>query len=330
MKTVFSGMQPSGEMHLGNYVGAVANWVKLQDEYRCIYCIVDLHAITQPYDVPDMRRRVDDMAIELLALGIDPERTILYLQSMVPEHAELAWIFNSIAHMGELERMTQYKDKAAQQAATGINVGIFDYPVLQAADIMLYKAELVPVGEDQDQHLELARDIARRFNHKFGATFPECKALPTVVPKLLGLKDERKMSKSLGNHLPMTDVCSDKTLWNHLKGARTDPARAVRENPGNPDICNIFTMHKALSSEADQAWVRQGCTTAGIGCVDCKNKLADNMRTHFAAYVERRAAILARPKHVAEVLDAGAAKARAIAEETMREVRDRLGLWRSR
>jgi tryptophanyl-tRNA synthetase len=329
MKTVFSGMQPSGEMHLGNYVGAVANWVKLQDEYRCIYCIVDLHALTQPADSRrDMQRRVDDMAIDLLALGIDPERTILFLQSMVPEHAELAWIFNTIAHMGELERMTQYKEKAAQQATSGINVGIFDYPVLQAADICLYKAELIPVGEDQDQHLELARDIARRFNHHYGPTFPECKGLPTVVPKLLGLKDERKMSKSLGNHLPMVDVCGEKTLWNRLKGARTDPAREVRENPGNPDICNVFTMHKALSPPDDQAWARTGCTTAGIGCGDCKRKLADNTLVHFATYRERRAELVAHPARVRDALVAGADKARAIARQTMDEVRERLSLWR--
>jgi tryptophanyl-tRNA synthetase len=328
METVFSGIQPSGELHLGNYVGAVQNWVRLQDKYRCIFCVVDLHAITQHYEPREMSARVEDMAIDLLALGIDPERSILFVQSMVHEHAELGWVFNTIAHMGELERMTQFKEKSEHDRGE-TNVGIFDYPVLQAADIMLYKAQWVPVGEDQRQHLELARDIVRRFNNHYGPTFPECEMLKTEVPKLLGLKDTRKMSKSLGNHLPMHATCDDKELWKLVGPAMTDPARAVRENPGNPDICNIFTMHKAISPPPDQAWVREGCTTAGIGCGDCKKKLTANMRSHFAAYCERRADLLAHPTRVREILVAGADKARAIARETMAEVRERLGLWHS-
>ena len=326
MKTVFSGIQPSGELHLGNYVGAVHNWVKLQDQFRCIFCIVDLHAITQPYDVHEMRRRVDDMAIDLLSLGIDAERSILFVQSTVPEHAELGWVFNTIAHMGELERMTQYKEKAAQQPEH-INVGIFDYPVLQAADILLYKAEHVPVGEDQRQHLELARDIARRFNHHYGATFPECEMLKTEVPKLLGLQDERKMSKSLGNHLPMADVCDREALWAKLKPARVDPARVKRSDPGNPDVCNIFTMHKVLSPPADQEWSAHGCRTAAIGCLQCKEKLRENMLARFASYCEKRAELVAHPARVREILHAGTAKASAIAKHTIGEVRERLGLW---
>jgi tryptophanyl-tRNA synthetase len=328
MKTVFSGIQPSGELHLGNYLGAIRNWVRLQESYRCIFCVVDLHAITQEYDVKEMVRRVDDMVVDLLALGIDPDRSLLFVQSQVPEHTELAWVFNTVSHMGDLERMTQFKDKSEHQP-DNINVGLFTYPVLQAADILLYKAELVPVGQDQLQHLELARRIARSFNHRWGATFPECEPLHSTVPKLLGLDGQAKMSKSLKNHIPLSVYGNDKALWKLLGPAKTDPARVTREDKGNPEVCNIFAMHKAMSSEADIEWARQGCSTAGIGCVDCKKKLAANMQEHFAPYVERRKEILARPGYVAEVLAQGASKAREIAKQTMREVRERLGLWRS-
>jgi tryptophanyl-tRNA synthetase len=333
VKTVFSGIQPTGDLHLGNYLGAVRNWVDLQGTYeRAIYCIVDYHAITQPYEPKDMPRKVEDMVVDVLALGIDPERSLLFLQSMVPEHTELAWVFNSQTGFGDLERMTQFKDKIQQHGQDGrdrVKVGLFAYPVLQAADILLYKAQYVPVGEDQQQHIELARRIARSFNHEFGPTFPECEIVLTQVKRLPGLDGKEKMSKSRDNHLPLSLIGDDKALRKRLGKFVTDPQRVQRENPGNPDVCNIFTMHKALSSEADQAWVRQGCTTAGIGCVDCKNKLADNMRAHFAPYLAKRAEILARPRYVADVLEAGAAKARKIAQETMREVREKLGLWRS-
>jgi len=328
MKTVFSGIQPSGELHLGNYLGAIRNWVRLQESYRCIFCVVDYHAITQTYDVKDMSRRVDDMVVDLLALGIDPDRSLLFVQSQVPEHTELAWVFNTVSHMGDLERMTQFKDKSEHQP-DNINVGIFTYPVLQAADIMLYKAELVPVGQDQLQHLELARRIARSFNHRWGQTFPECEPLSTTVPKLLGLDGQAKMSKSLKNHIPLSvfGPANDKALWKLLGPAKTDPARATREDPGNPENCNVFTMHKAMSSDEDIEWARQGCTTAGIGCVDCKKKLAENMQKHFAPYVEKKKEILAKPDYVKNVLRDGAAKARAIAGTTIAEVHERLGLW---
>ncbi|HUJ62541.1 MAG TPA: tryptophan--tRNA ligase [Kofleriaceae bacterium] len=329
MKTVFSGIQPSGDLHLGNYLGAIRNWVALQDQYRCIFCVVDYHAITQDYEPKEMARRVDEMVIDLLALGIDPERSLLFLQSMVPEHTELCWVLNCVAHHGDLERMTQFKDKSEHQPEN-INVGIFDYPVLQAADIMLYRAELVPVGHDQLQHLELARRIARTFNHRWGHTFPECEPLMTDLPKLLGLDGEAKMSKSLKNHIPLGVFGNDKALWKLLGPAKTDPARVTREDPGHPEICNIFAMHKALSPPEDIEWSRRGCQTAGIGCVDCKKKLAANMQAHFAGYVERRARLVATPSAVRDVLEAGAAKARAIAQHTMADVHARLGLWRSR
>jgi len=329
MKTVFSGIQPSGELHLGNYLGAIRNWVSLQDQYRCVFCVVDYHAITQDYEPKEMRRRVTDMVLDLLALGIDPDRSLLFLQSMVPEHTELCWVFNNVTGFGDLERMTQFKDKSEHQP-DNINVGLFDYPVLQAADILLYKAELVPVGQDQVQHIELARRIARSFNHRWGKVFPECEALLTDLPKLIGLDGKAKMSKSVGNHIPLSVYGNDKALRKLLGRAVTDEKRVMREDPGDPDVCNVFTMHKILSSEADRAWAREGCTTAAIGCVDCKGKLADNMNAHFAAYVERRAALVANPGRVQEILEQGAAKARAVAQRTMTQVHDKLGLWRSR
>lgn len=325
MKTVFSGIQPSGEVHLGNYLGAIRNWVALQDQYRCIYCLVDYHALTQTYDVKDMSARVRDVAIDLLALGVDPERSTLFLQSMVPEHTELCWVLNNVTGFGDLERMTQFKDKSGTQA-DNINVGLFDYPVLQAADILLYKAELVPVGQDQVQHLELARRIARSFNHRWGRVFPECNPLLSSTPKILGLDGQAKMSKSLGNSITLSEP--EKSVRKKLARAATDPARVERTDPGDPDKCNVFTLHGFFSDDDTRGWVRQGCTTAGIGCVDCKTKLADNVLAHLGPYYERRAALAADRDRVRDILHAGAEKARAVARRTMDEVRGKLGLWR--
>ena len=326
MKTVFSGIQPSGELHVGNYVGALRNWVELQDQYRCIYCLVDYHAITQDYPVKEMSKRVFDMSVDILALGVDPDKSILFVQSMVPEHTELCWVLNAVTGFGDLERMTQFKDKAEHQPEN-INAALFEYPVLQAADILLYKADLVPVGADQVQHLELARRIARSFNHRWGKVFPECEPKLTTTPKLLGLDGKHKMSKSLGNHIPLSAI-EDKPLRKLLAKAVTDVARVERTDPGNPDVCNVFAMHGMFSTDDDRAWVREGCTTAGIGCVDCKGRLAERMLAHFAPYRERRAELLAHPERVKDALYAGAEKARAIARRTMDEVRSKLGLWR--
>jgi tryptophanyl-tRNA synthetase len=327
MKTVFSGIQPSGELHLGNYLGAIRNWVALQGQYHCFFCVVDYHAITQTYEVKDMASRVFDMVVDLLALGIDPEKSTLFVQSMVPEHTELAWIFDSVTGFGDLERMTQFKDKAQNQP-DNINVGLFQYPVLQTADILLYKAQLVPVGADQVQHIELARRIARSFNHRWGKIFPECEPLLSSTPKILGLDGQAKMSKSLGNTIGLAE--SEKSIRKKLRAAATDPARVQRTDPGNPDVCNIHTLHTFFSDEATLAWVRDGCTTAGIGCVDCKDKLADNLTAHFAPYRDKRAALLADPAQVHAILRAGAEKARAVARATMSEVRAKLGLYGAR
>jgi tryptophanyl-tRNA synthetase len=327
MKTVFSGIQPSGELHVGNYIGAIRSWVALQEQYRCVYCIVDYHAITQDYPVKEMPARVLDMAADILALGVDPEKATLFVQSMVPEHTELCWVLNAVTGHGDLERMTQFKDKSEHQPEN-INAGIFEYPVLQAADILLYKAVLVPVGADQLQHLELARRIARSFNHRWGKVFPECEPMLTSTPKLLGLDGVHKMSKSLGNHIPLSATTEEKPLRKLLAKAVTDVKRVERTDPGDPDVCNVFTMHKMFSTEEDLAWVREGCTTAGIGCVDCKGRLAERMLAHFAPYKERRADLRAHPEKVEAALRAGAEKAGAIAKRTMEEVRAKLGLWR--
>lgn len=328
MKTVFSGIQPTGEMHLGNYVGAIRNWVKLQDEYRCIFCVVDYHAITQSYSPKEMRARVFDMCSDILALGVDPEKSILFLQSMVPEHTELCWVFDSIAGQGDLERMTQFKDKAASQP-DHVNVALFNYPVLQAADILLYHAELVPVGEDQRQHLELTHRIARSFNHTYAPLFKEPQMLATEVPKLLGIDGEAKMSKSKNNTIPLAAFGNPKQLKKLISACKTDTKRVTREDAGNPDDCpTIAVMHKAFSSAEDNAWVRQGCTTAGIGCGDCKGKLIENMTAHFAPYVARKKELVENPKLVSDALARGAAKAREIATKTIGQVHDALGLWR--
>ena len=324
-KRILSGIQPTGNLHFGRYFGAVSNWVNLQETYHCFYCVVDYHAITQTYAARDMPGRVFDMVVDLLALGVDPERSTLFVQSMVPEHTELCWVLNNVTGHGDLERMTQFKDKSQNQA-DNINVGLFDYPVLQAADILLYKAELVPVGQDQVQHIELARRIARSFNHRWGKVFPECQPLLTATPKILGLDGQAKMSKSLGNTISLGEP--EKKVRKKLASAATDPARVTREDPGNPDVCNVFTIHKAVSRDEDLAWVREGCTTAGIGCVDCKTRLADNLLAELGPYHERRAALLAAPQQVKDILYAGADKARAAAKQTMDQVREKLGLWR--
>jgi len=246
------------------------------------------------------------------------------VQSQVPEHAELCWVLNTVTPFGELSRMTQFKDKSQRQE-DNINVGLFDYPVLQAADILLYKGTLVPVGADQVQHLELSRELARKFNARWGEVFPEPKPLLTKTPKILGLDGQAKMSKSLGNTVRLSET--DDEIRAKLATAATDPKRVRRKDPGNPDDCNVGTLHKFFSDEARLQWVYEGCTTAGIGCLECKRALADNISAHLAPIRARKAELLARPGRVEEILREGARKARAVATETMRQVRDVVGLW---
>lgn len=323
METVFSGMQPSGEMHLGNYLGAVRSWVDLQEKYRCFYCVVDYHAITQPYEPAEIQRRSREMAIDVLACGIDPERSTLFIQSAVPEHTELAWALAAVTPFGELGRMTQFKDKA-EHHPDNINAGLFTYPVLQAADILLYGATRVPVGEDQRQHLELAREIVRRWNARFGDTFAEPQPLFSTTPKILGLDGQAKMSKSLGNTISLRE--DEKAIWDKLRVAATDPARARRTDPGTPEKCNVYTLHKFFSTPEVQQQVHTGCTTAGIGCIDCKKQLFEGLKADLARIRARGDELRAKPGYVDEILAAGAAKARVVARATMARVRERLGL----
>ena len=321
MARVFSGIQPSGELHIGNYLGAVKNWVRLQHEHESLICIVDLHAITQAYEPRELAQRTHDMAVGLLAAGIDPAKTILFVQSHVAEHPELSWILTTVTPLGELERQTQYKDKAQRQES--VQAGILSYPILQSADVLLYLATLVPVGEDQLQHLELMREIARRWNHRYGEFFPEPEAQLTATKRVLGLDGRAKMSKSLGNTIGLLE--SPEAIWEKLRPAATDPARKTRKDPGNPDLCNIFTIHQGFSPPAVQAHVAQQCRTAGWGCLDCKRVLADNIIAELTPIRERAAALQADPAGVRATLRAGAERARAIAQRTMREVRRRMG-----
>ena len=329
MPRIFSGIQPSGELHIGNWLGAVQNWVNLQRSYESLICIVDLHAITGKYEKETLAQRTRDMAIGLLAAGIDPEQATLFVQSHVPEHSELQWLLNSVTPLGELERMTQFKDKS--QRFESVPAGLLNYPVLMAADILLYRADLVPVGEDQVQHLELTREIARKWNSEFGRGedfFPEPQPILTEAKRITGLDGQAKMSKSLGNTIGLLDTPEE--IWQKLRVAKTDPARVTRKDPGNPDICNIYHLHKYFSPPETVALVADSCRGAKWGCLDCKRVLADNMIATLAPIRERALQLQETPDRVDEILAEGAAGARRRAAETMREVRDRMGFLPAR
>lgn len=343
---IFSGIQPSGELHIGNYLGAVKNWVALQREYESFFCIVDYHAITVPYDPDDLRRRTRDMAISLIASGLDPSVCTLFVQSAVPEHTELAWIFNTVTPLGELERQTQFKEKSGRQES--ITAGLLNYPVLQAADILLYRANLVPVGEDQVQHLELSREIARRWNARFAPHpmgiesggdfapsqhpdadsvepfFPEPQPLLTPTRRIMGLNGQAKMSKSLGNTVGLLENPGD--IWEKLRPAVTDPKRVRRTDPGTPEVCNIYHLHKAFSPPATVEHVAVQCRSAGWGCIDCKKVLHESMERELTPIRERSAEIQADASQLSGTLHAGAERARRIAGETMREAKELMGL----
>jgi tryptophanyl-tRNA synthetase len=340
MARIFSGIQPSGELHIGNYLGAVRNWVELQREHEAFYCIVDYHAITVPYEPSDLRTRTYDMAVSLLAAGIDPSTATLFVQSTVPEHTELAWILNTLTPLGELERQTQFKDKSSRQES--IMAGLLNYPVLQAADILLYRAELVPVGEDQLQHLELSREIARKWNSRFppGAAgdlpprrdgeaaepgfLPEPRALVTPTRRIMGLDGQAKMSKSLGNTIGLLE--EPDAMWAKLRPAVTDPKRVRRTDPGTPEVCNIYHLHKAFNPAETVERVAVQCSTAGWGCIDCKRVLFDGMNAELTPIRARAAEVRADPARVDDTLGAGTQRASSVAQETMREVRERMGL----
>jgi len=322
MARVFSGIQPSGELHIGNYLGAVRNWVALQATHDCLFCIVDYHAITQAFEPDQLEARTFDMAVSLLASGLDPARCILFVQSHVPEHTELAWVLTSVTPVGELERMTQFKDKAQRQES--VLAGILNYPVLMAADVLLYRAAIVPVGEDQLQHLELTREVARKWNARFREDFfPEPQSMLSTARRIVGLDGDAKMSKSIGNTIGLLDA--PERIWELLRPAKTDPARVTRKDPGDPEKCNIYSLHQYFSPPETVTHVAHQCRTAGWGCLDCKKVLADNMAAALAPIREKAAELKARPERVREILADGAARAHAIARETMAAVRDAMG-----
>jgi len=323
MSRIFSGIQPSGSLHIGNYLGAVKNWVDLQHKYESFFCIVDYHAITVPYEPADMRARTADMALSLLAAGLDPSKCTLFVQSRVPEHTELAWIFNTLTPLGELERQTQFKEKASREES--VPAGLLNYPVLQAADILLYRAELVPVGEDQVQHLELSREIARKWNARFGRDFfPEPNPLLTPTRRVMGLDGQAKMSKSLGNTVDLLE--DPASIWEKLRPAVTDPKRVRRTDPGTPEVCNIYHLHKAFSPPATVEHVAVQCRTAGWGCIDCKKVLHESMEKELAPIRARAREIAANPKKLSDTLAVGADHARTVARKTMAEVKTKMGL----
>ncbi|MBD3413107.1 MAG: tryptophan--tRNA ligase [Candidatus Aminicenantes bacterium] len=324
---VFSGIQPSGELHIGNLLGAISNWVTFLDDYECIFCIVDHHATTIEYDPQKMPQWIFNAAVANMAAGLDPDRCTLFVQSEVPEHTELAWIFNTVTPYGDLSRMTQFKQKS-EQYRHNVNVGLFTYPVLQAADILLYKASAVPVGEDQVQHIELAREIARGFNNRFGEVFPECQAHLTQAKRIMGLDGKNKMSKSLGNAIGILEPLE--SIWNKLRPAKTDERRQRKKDPGNPEECNIYTSyHCYFSPEKDLEWVRKGCTQAAMGCLECKKKLLDNMDKLLSPIRKKAQKYKDDPEFVYDVLSTGAEKARGIAEQVTEEAKKVMGLIRS-
>lgn len=322
-KHFFSGIQPSGRLHIGNYLGAIKQWIALQDEYEPVFGIVDYHAMTASYEPSDMAGRVLDAAASYLAAGLDPEKSILMVQSDVPEHTELAWILNCITPMGRLSRIPTFKEKV-RQSPDNVNMGLFDYPVLMAADILLYKSDIVPVGEDQVPHLEFTREVARRFNTAFGETFPEPVEVLSAGARIVGLDGSGKMSKSMDNCLYLDDT--DAEITQKLSTAVTDPARKRRSDPGDPDACNIMSLHKVFSSPEEVSGCSEGCRTAGIGCLDCKKILIAHVKDMIGPIRERKAEFLSSPGSVESVLRRGAERARPIARETMREVRARIGV----
>jgi tryptophanyl-tRNA synthetase len=328
-KRVLSGARPTGKLHLGNYVGAVANWVKMQDQYDCYFFIADWHALTTDYaETSRIKQNSFDVLLDLLASGLDPERCTLFLQSHVPQHAELYLLFSMITPLGWLERVPTYKDQQENLKEKDLSThGFLGYPVLQAADILMYKGDLVPVGEDQVPHVELTREIARRFNQFYRCgdqvVFPEPRPLLTPTPKLPGT-DGRKMSKSYGNTILLADP--EPVVRQKLKTMVTDPARIRRSDPGNPDVCPVGDLHKIFSTPDTLAKVYAGCRSAGIGCIECKSWAADALVSILAPMQERRRKFEDNPRLAWDILEAGSERARAVANTTMGEVREAMGM----
>lgn len=324
-KRLMSGMRPTGRLHIGNYMGALRNWLKMQNDYECYFSIVDWHAMTDAYKEPkEVAKYIRDFYAEWVAWGLDPEKNVIFVQSHVPEILDLYMIFANITPMGWLERVTTWKDAEEElKAKEAHNLGRFAYPVLQAADISIVSGQAVPVGRDQVPHLELAREIVRRTNHIYKSNIPEPEAVLTDTPVLLG-SDGRKMSKSYGNTIPLTP--EEDELKDILKKMPTDPARVRRNDPGEPTKCPVYAQHKYFSGATDLKWVEDGCRSAGIGCGDCKNKLKENMTALISGPREKKKQLLNDPKRLDSMIQDGAQRARAEAQKVLRALHEKIGL----
>jgi tryptophanyl-tRNA synthetase len=318
-------MRSTGKLHLGNYVGALDNWVRMQDEYECFFMVADWHALTTDYaDTSRIKANSLDVVLDWLAAGLDPEKSVIFIQSHVPAHAELHLLFSMITPLGWVERVPTYKEQRDNIKDKDLGTyGFLGYPVLQSADILVYKADVVPVGEDQVAHVELTREIARRFNGFYGDVFPEPQSKLTIAPKLPGT-DGRKMSKSYGNTIMLTDA--EPVVRQKLKTMVTDPARVRRTDPGNPDVCPVGDLHKIFSSKETLAKVYEGCRSAGIGCIECKGWAADALVQLLNPMQERRKKFEENPRLAWDILEAGTERARRAAGETMDDVRAAMGM----
>ncbi len=321
-KRVFSGVRPTARQHIGNYLGAIQNYVALQDEYDCVYCVVDIHALTSMEDTSRLQEYNREVALDWLAAGMDPEKTIIFIQSHVPEVMELHTLLSMVTPLSWLMRVPTFKEKVKQQPEN-VNYGLVGYPVLQAADITLYKADVVPIGEDQLPHLELTREIVRRFNNQFGETLIEPVAKLTSFPRIVGLDGSDKMGKTSGNAIEL--AATPKETEERVMTAVTDPARQYRTDPGHPEVCNVYSLH-CYFSEAQIADISRQCRSAEIGCVDCKKLLTEHINSSLQALREKRAELAARPGYITEVLTDGAQRARVIARETLHQVKQNMRL----
>ena len=325
---VFSGARPTGRQHLGNYLGAIKNYVALQDDYRAVYCVVDIHALTTVETTRELALNTREMTLDWLAAGMDPDKSIIFVQSHVPEVMELHTILSMVTQLGKLTALPTFKEKVRDNP-DNVNYGLVGYPVLMSADILLYKADVVPVGTDQIPHLEFAREVVRSFNHRYETDIlVEPQAKVTQIPKVLGIDGERKMSKSLDNHIEL--AATPEETEKRIMSMVTDPQRIRRDDPGDPDVCNVFTLHKIFSSQGEVEEINQECREAGIGCVDCKRKLAANLNQHLIPFREKRKELAQDPIIVKDVLEDGAKRAKVIASETMSEVREAIGFFGTR
>ncbi|MGM0502262.1 MAG: tryptophan--tRNA ligase [Bacillota bacterium] len=323
-ETILSGMRPTGKLHLGHLIGVLDNWCKLQQEYDCVFEVADWHALTTKYDqTENIQQHIREMVADWLSTGIDPEESIIFVQSDVPEIAELNLLLSMIVSVGRLERNPTYKEQIQELGENdAIPFGLLEYPVLQASDILFPKADVVPVGEDQLPHIEITREIARRFNHLYGFVFPEPEPKLAEVPRLPGL-DGRKMSKSYGNAIYLAD--DDDAIQNKVNQMVTDPDRVRLSDPGNPEVCSVYDFHKIFNQDRTDE-IAKGCRSAELGCVDCKKELAEALIEHTVEIREKRAQLLADPSQIDDILEQGAEKARAIASQTLAEVKKAMNM----